>query len=171
MRRSCLEQTDGFDETLIAGEEPELCARLRARGFSILHIDAPMTRHDLSISRWSQYWRRATRAGYAYAQIAARTSRTAMPLWRSEARGNAVRTTVLIALAACASHQPLFVLSVYLGLIARSAWRARWKSTDVLSLLCYGAHSHFQQIPVFAGQLTYWLDVVRERRRGLIEYK
>ena len=68
MRRCALEQVDGFDPTLIAGEEPELCRRLRHCGYRILHIDSPMTGHDLNITRFSQYWRRALRAGHAYAK-------------------------------------------------------------------------------------------------------
>ncbi len=63
---------DGFDASLIAGEEPELCRRLRARGDQILHVDRPMTGHDLAMTRWQQYWRRAVRAGHAYAEVAAR---------------------------------------------------------------------------------------------------
>jgi cellulose synthase/poly-beta-1,6-N-acetylglucosamine synthase-like glycosyltransferase len=65
VRRKVLLEVGGFDESLIAGEEPELCRRIRARGHGILHIDCPMTGHDLQITRWSQYWKRATRAGQA----------------------------------------------------------------------------------------------------------
>ncbi len=72
MRRSALVQLEGYDPGLIAGEEPELCRRLRARGYRIVHIDAPMTRHDLNMTRFSQYWRRAMRAGYAYAEVSNR---------------------------------------------------------------------------------------------------
>src|SRR5580704_15151294 len=61
MRRTVLAETGGFDEGLIAGEEPELCRRIRALGHKILHIDRVMTGHDLQITRWSQYWKRAAR--------------------------------------------------------------------------------------------------------------
>ena len=54
MRRCALEQVDGFDPTLIAGEEPELCYRLRHCGYRIRHIDSPMTGHDLNITRFRQ---------------------------------------------------------------------------------------------------------------------
>src|SRR5580658_4341392 len=46
MRRAALLEVGGFDEGLIAGEEPELCRRMRARGSKILHIDHRMTGHD-----------------------------------------------------------------------------------------------------------------------------
>jgi glycosyltransferase involved in cell wall biosynthesis len=55
MQRRALLEVGGYDGGLIAGEEPELCRRLRARGYSILHIDHAMTQHDLHIMRWSQY--------------------------------------------------------------------------------------------------------------------
>jgi cellulose synthase/poly-beta-1,6-N-acetylglucosamine synthase-like glycosyltransferase len=170
-RRAALERVGGFNEILIAGEEPELCFRLRTRGLRILHIDAPMTGHDLAITRWSQYWRRAARAGYAYAQMAWRTRGEQLPLWSAEARGNALRALVLIALVAALPFSPLPATIILAALVVRSAWRSRWKSDDNFSLLCYGAHSHLQQLPIFAGQVAFWWDLVQNRRRGLIEYK
>ena len=80
MRREALVEVDGFDASLIAGEEPELCQRLRARGYQILHVDRPMTGHDLAMTHWRQYWRRAVRAGHAYAEVAARFRGTAVGL-------------------------------------------------------------------------------------------
>ena len=170
-RRAALEQVDGFNETLIAGEEPELCTRLRARGFQILHIDAPMTGHDLAITRWGQYWCRATRAGYAYSQMAWRTRGEQFPLWSAEARGNVLRALVLLALLAAIPFAPLPAMVILATLVARSAWRSRWKCKNNFSLLCYGAHSHLQQLPIFAGQVAFWWDLAQNRRRGLIEYK
>ncbi len=180
MRRDLLERANGFDDTLIAGEEPELCARLRGHGYQILHIDAPMTTHDLSISRFSQYWKRATRAGYAYAQLAERTSNYAQPMWRSETGRNAVRAVALVIAAvlvpltavALESRAVLIVsMALTLALVVRSAIRARWKSGDPLTLFCYAVHSHFQQLPIFAGQIAYRRDMASARRRELIEYK
>ena len=69
MRKSALVEAGGFDASLIAGEEPELCRRLRAHGYRIEHIDVPMTGHDLNMTRFRQYWLRAVRAGHAYAEI------------------------------------------------------------------------------------------------------
>ena len=90
MRRSILEQTAVLT-TLIAGEEPELCRRLRAAGHRILHLDVPMTGHDLGVKRWGQYWNRSVRTGHAYAEIAGRFAHTSDPLWLAESRRNLVR--------------------------------------------------------------------------------
>lgn len=71
MRRQAFDAVGGFDPALIAGEEPELCVRLRAAGWQVWRLDAEMTRHDAAIHRFGQWWKRARRAGHAYAEGAA----------------------------------------------------------------------------------------------------
>ncbi len=179
-RRRLLEETGGFDETLIAGEEPELCRRILAHGGSILHIDAPMTGHDLQISRWEQYWRRASRAGHAYAEVSARFADTSGQFWRADAVRNRRRALLLLLLPLLAIVAVVWTRSIlpfvlWLALMAsltlRTAWKARWKSSDWRTLLLYGMHSHLQQVPIFWGQTGYWLSRWRGSRRSLVEYK
>lgn len=67
MRMSALLEVDGFDDTSIAGEEPELCFRLREKDWKIERLDAEMTLHDANITRFKQWWQRSKRAGHAYA--------------------------------------------------------------------------------------------------------
>ena len=68
IRAVAMEAVGGFRDELIAGEEPELCIRLRAAGWLIWRLDVDMTRHDAAMTRFAQWWTRATRAGFAYAQ-------------------------------------------------------------------------------------------------------
>ncbi len=72
MRVPALERVGGFDPSLIAGEEPDLCLRLRALGYVVLRIDAEMTLHDAAMTRAAQWWRRMIRSGYAAAESLAR---------------------------------------------------------------------------------------------------
>ena len=58
----------GYNPTVIAGEEPELCVRIRRAGYTVYRLDHEMTLHDASMTKLSQYWQRAKRAGHAYAQ-------------------------------------------------------------------------------------------------------
>lgn len=180
IRRSVLETVKGYDERLIAGEEPDMCRRMRELGHVILHIDAPMTGHDLAMTRFGQYWKRARRTGYAYAEVSLRYKKTALPLWAAEAKRNLIRGAIfltsipgVIALSGLLrSFLPVIVLlALFLGLSVRSAYRFRWKSDSFLTCFLYGMHSHFQQIPIFLGQLDFSRDVARGVRRGLIEYK
>lgn len=68
MRYNPVAAIGGFREDLIAGEEPELCLRLRGQGWTIWRIDAEMTLHDAAILRFGQWWRRVERSGYAFAE-------------------------------------------------------------------------------------------------------
>ncbi len=180
MRRRALEQVGGYDNELIAGEEPEMCRRMRARGYRILHIDHPMTGHDLQMTRLSQYWKRATRAGHAFAEISRRFRDSDDPAWETDRKRNLLRgifwaASLAIALIVSALRFTLLPLALWSALLIalslRSAWKSRWKSHDVVTLLLYGVHSHLQQIPICIGQLRYALDQRRGNRRALIEYK
>ena len=68
MRRAAFVAVGGFRDDLIAGEEPELCVRLRAAGWQIWRIDAEMTLHDAAMTRFGQWWNRTRRGGFASAQ-------------------------------------------------------------------------------------------------------
>ncbi len=57
-------QAGGFDDTVLAGEEPELCSRIRRQGFQVLRIDVAMSWHDMNMHQLSQWWRRGVRSGY-----------------------------------------------------------------------------------------------------------
>ncbi len=93
-RIAALAQVDGFDARLIAGEEPELCARLRARAWKIWRLDAEMTLHDAAILHFRQWWLRAVRSGFGYYQVARATRDLPTPLYRRE-----LSRTILWALA------------------------------------------------------------------------
>jgi len=68
MRANALEEVGGYRVDLIAGEEPELCIRLRAAGWRVWRLDTDMVLHDAAITRFGQWWRRSVRNGYAFAQ-------------------------------------------------------------------------------------------------------
>jgi len=176
MRRAALESVGGFDETLIAGEEPEMCRRMRTLGWHIQHIDHPMTLHDLAITRFSQYWRRSLRAGYAFAAVSARFRDTSDPMWSEDARRNRLRglfwiATPLVALVASIARMSLLPLALWLLILvavaARTATQNRWKRAPWTTLLLYGFHSHLQQIPIFFGQLQFLFN----GKKALMEYK
>jgi len=179
MRRKALLRAQGFDESLIAGEEPELCRRMRAHGYQILHIDHPMTGHDLAVMHLSQYWRRATRAGHAYAEVSGRFRGSNDPSWSSERRSNLIRGSFwpvsLVVAILSGIHFGFIPIALWLALFAllsvRSAWKSHWKTDNKLTLLLYGIHSHLQQVPICVGQLQYELGKKRGKTKALIEYK
>ena len=140
-----------------------------------------MTGHDLAMASWAAYWRRAFRAGYAYAEVSEKLKDGPFPLWRREARRNRVHALALIgaalgglglALALESAWPAALALAFFAALSLRSACKNGWKAPhDIPTMLLYGVHSHLQQIPIFAGQMASRWDGWRRRRRALIEYK
>lgn len=180
IRRELLERIGGYNEHLIAAEDTELCSRIRATGSTILHVDRPMVRHDLAITRFSQYWRRAVRSGYAYAEVAEQISPYDAPVWYRNARRNRIQGAAMIALIAGGpilaikfrSFMPvLIVIAIISALALRTAIRTHWKKSPLSTRLLHGLHSHLVQIPLLFGQLKYQRDRARGKSSELIEYK
>jgi cellulose synthase/poly-beta-1,6-N-acetylglucosamine synthase-like glycosyltransferase len=180
VRREALAAVGGYNPLLIAGEEPDLCRRMRGLGYRILHIDEPMTLHDLAMFKFSQYWRRSVRTGYAYAEISNKYAKTDDPLWSAESRSNITRgvfwwwgpifAIVLSVLVHSVAPFALFLVAAFI-LIARTAAKVSRKTNSLKLLLAYSLHSHLQQVPILFGQIRYQ----KQRRRGgnaaIIEYK
>lgn len=75
MRISAVVEAGNFDPTVLAGEEPELCGRLRERGWRIRRIDAPMSVHDARIDGLRAWLRRLVRSGYGSLDVMLRGGR------------------------------------------------------------------------------------------------
>jgi GT2 family glycosyltransferase len=67
MRVAALQEVNGYTDYFIAGEEPEMCYRMRQRNWQIFRLDKEMTLHDANITHFRQWWKRANRAGFAVA--------------------------------------------------------------------------------------------------------
>ncbi|BCS95191.1 hypothetical protein DSLASN_08230 [Desulfoluna limicola] len=159
--RYALEETEGFDTELVAGEDPELSRRIRRKSWEILRIAAPMSTHDINMSTFRQYLKRAYRSGHAYAEIGLRFATSPDPLWLREllrvtARGGL--PLLLIAGGLLAGH-PVTGLFLALLIAARPFYSMRptiqkFACSRSLAVL-YAAHSAFVVFPQFAGVLRY----------------
>jgi GT2 family glycosyltransferase len=174
MRLASLRQVDGFRDDLIAGEEPELCLRLRDNGGAVHRIDAEMARHDAAMTRFGQWWKRAVRAGHAYAEVSHLTRQHPTGLWRREA-ASAWFWGVILPLVAFGMAWPtkgwsLLLLSGY-GVLAFRVWthaRSRWSAADAALATRFGVIAKFAHA---AGSIRYWSGRALGSRRELIEYK
>ncbi|WP_349367877.1 glycosyltransferase [Salinarimonas sp.] len=170
-RTSALGDVRGFRDDLIAGEEPELCVRLRSEGWTIWRIDAEMTLHDAALTRFAQWWRRSRRAGFAFAQGAWLHGAPPERHWTTETRralawGAALPVAALIG--AVASPAALLALLAYPAQVVRLALRAgprRRTSWEWAFFTTLG------KLPEALGALAFQRRRVFGRRADLIEYK
>lgn len=167
MRVSALQQVGGYRDGLIAGEEPELCVRLRQAGWFIHRLDAEMTLHDAAMIRFSQWWRRSKRAGHAFAEGAWLHGQLPERHWVRESQRALVWGLVLpmLVFGAAVGLSPwLFGLSVIypLQVLRLSRMPGGWRRAAFLVL---------GKFPEALGVLQFALGRMRGMRSGLIEYK
>ncbi len=176
IRATAFEEAGGFDPSMIAGEEPEMCVRLIQLGWQLERLGAPMGLHDANMYRFGQWWKRSVRNGYAYAGGAARHGRSAQRHDVRPTRSNWV-WGLLIPLFAAAAAWPTYGLSLaVLLLYPLWAWRiARGRRRDYgdkgSDALWYGLFCMIGKGPMALGQLRFLRDQCLGRRAKLIEYK
>lgn len=175
VRVSAFREVGGYDPTLIAGEEPELCLRLRRRGHRIVRIDREMTLHDAAMTRFEQWWKRAVRAGHAYAEGAYRHGRGPERHWVRETARLAFYGAALpaasISLAPVTLGTSLGLLSAYPVSALRSYRASRRSGHDVRSSAIYAAFTTLAKFPEAQGAARFALDRLRGRTSHIIEYK
>ncbi len=165
-----------YDPTLIAGEDPELCLRVRRAGWQVIRLDQEMTRHDAAMHHFSQWWTRATRAGHAYAEnfhmhggapehYRAKELRSilfwggAVPL---AAAGLAPLTLGLSVVGAAAGY----------GVLTSRIYRYRRQHGDSPGdARLYAAATALGKLAQMRGVARYVANRARGRRGELIEYK
>jgi GT2 family glycosyltransferase len=172
IRASAFEAVGGYREDVIAAEDDELSVRLRASGWHIWRLQSEMTLHDASMKHFSQWWRRALRCGYAFAQGA--YLHGAPPecyfVWESRR----ARLWGLWLPLGC------LVASLFLYPLGLAAWliyplqvlRQTARNTGTLSQRI--TISFFQvtaRFPEALGQIKFKRDYFLGRRGRLIEYK
>jgi len=177
IRADAFRAAGGYAEDLIAGEDPELSARLRGAGHAVVRIDVAMTRHDAAIHHLRAYWIRSKRGGHAVAEVAERHRETR--LFARHLRSIAIWGALLPAAAVVALVLPgfsgapvLLAIAALFGLqvarIARSQEPARFTQRDAL---LWAACCLLSQPAKALGALQYLGSRLRGRRQRLIEYK
>jgi cellulose synthase/poly-beta-1,6-N-acetylglucosamine synthase-like glycosyltransferase len=165
----------GFDPSVMAGEEPQLCLRLRNEGWKILRIDAEMTLHDAAILQWGQWWRRAVRSGYGALDVYTRFPINGERLFARSTRSAqlwAIGWPVAVVVAACFAWQAAVLVALALpAQILRLGLRALRRGKSPSTALAYGALTMIGKWAWVVGQFRYRRDRAAGHTGRLIEYK
>jgi GT2 family glycosyltransferase len=172
MRAAAFAAAGGFNPALIAGEEPELCVRLRAAGWQVWRLDHEMTLHDAAMTRFGQWWKRARRAGHAAAEgmalHGAPPERHGVAQTRRALVWGLMLPVLALAGAVLVSPWALLLLLVYPVQILRLARRygmgsrLGWERAVLMTM---------GKFPEAIGALEFRLRRLMGRPTGLIEYK
>ena len=165
-----------FDGAMIAGEEPELCYRLRCAGHQIVRLDREMTLHDAALTRFAQWWRRNARAGHAYAECAYLHGAEPERLHVREVISILVWGLGLPVAAIAASFASpglgLALAAGYAVLAARIYRHRRRRGDTSRDAFLYAGATVLGKLAQLQGVAQFaWNRLVIRRRTPLIEYK
>jgi GT2 family glycosyltransferase len=172
VRAEAFEKSGGFRGSLIAGEEPELCVRVRAAGWKVYRLDEEMGFHDADMHRFSQWWRRSVRTGYAFAEGAALHGKPPERHWVRESRRAWVWGAVL-PVASAASSVALWPWGLLAwGIFPLQAARIALQAGGGLrNRLLRAVFLVFGKIPEAIGQVKFFVARYLGRSVQLIEHK
>lgn len=177
-----LEDIGGYDAGMIAGEDPDMAARLREQGARLARIDAEMTLHDAAILEFRQWWMRCKRAGHAFAELASRHPDLRDPDYRRNCQRILVWGIVMPALfgvaliAAIGTGHVVAWLGAALSLLvwpAKMAQIALAKSRTLPPRIAVasGIFLMLGKFPELLGLLQFRRNRAHGQSSGLIEYK
>ena len=173
VRSSAFMEIHGYKESLIAGEEPELCVRLRKEGWKIWRLDEEMALHDAAMTHFNQWWRRTMRGGYAFAEGTYLHGQPPEYHWVKESRRAWIWGLLIpligLLLTSFSWVYGLLLMSLYIFQIARLAIRNQ-----------HQGHSHswtiaffmvLAKFPEMLGQIKFQYHRYSGHTTKLIEYK
>lgn len=172
MRAEIFAAMEGFRSNMIAGEEPELCVRLRTAGWRVWRLDSEMALHDAAMTHFRQWWQRSLRAGHAFAEGAFLHGASPQQHWLRESRrawlwGLGIPVVIAVASLLLGWFGLLLLLVYPLQVVrlarkgARSA-RDNWLQAGFLVL---------GKFPEMLGQVKFLLGRFGAGKASLIEYK
>ena len=171
-RVESLKAVGGYRDDLIAGEEPELCVRLRENNWKIVRIDHAMASHDADIHRFGQWWNRSVRAGHAYANIVYIHFNSPKSIWKRELARSIAWGFLLpcIILAIFLYSWPLGVAAValYPAQVVRIMLRSRMQPLEGFKYSVLLVATKFSEA---FGALRFFYRQATGQTQKLIEYK
>ena len=175
IRGGAFTKVGGYASHVIAAEDDELGIRLRAAGGVLQRIDQNATLHDADMYRFKQWWIRATRCGYAYAQVSSLhrslgERKFVRELKRAGLLG-AIVPTGAVALGLTIPSLFWLVVGLYPINAARIAWGSRRRGFSWADSAAWGASCALAPIPQALGAARYYLHLLFDKRPEIIEHK
>lgn len=168
IRVSAFTDVGGFRDDLIAGEEPELCVRLRNAGWKIWRLEAEMTLHDADMTRFTQWWKRTMRCGFTYAQGVHELERECQREYGRVLLWGGVLPVVILLGVLWWGPLGMWPALVYPLQVIRNTVKSEpvtWPNFIYALFLTIG------KIPEMAGMLKYYFNRIFRITNRLIEYK
>ncbi len=169
MKADVFVEVGGFDEDLIAGEEPEFYKRIRGAGYKLTCLEEKIGEHDGDIRGFGQWWTRTVRTGFSYANAAEwgrwERARRSLIFWGGLLPGLIILSSFLatpLFATLLSLLYPIQILRIFVKL------NIPYSSNDRLLFAFFCILSKF---PEFLGFLKYHYAKTFGKKQEIIEYK
>jgi len=170
IKRQVFEEMQGFDESLIAGADPELYFRISQAGYDLYCLSVDMGTHDSNMQHFSQYWNRSVKTGYGYAHNKYqwggwdRQYKSAM-VW-----GGAIPSVILLGVLSGYFYTVLALIVYPLQIIRifLQPFKMNLKNKDKLIYASFCVLGKFSE---FRGIIRYYWVSFLKKEQSIIEYK
>lgn len=172
VRSAVFQQVGGFNPALICSEDEDFVIRLRQADHIAWRIPRIMTRHDLAMTRFSQWWKRTARTGHGFAEV----GRMHKPhfqkeLWRVWIYGGALPVLAVLGLLTGALWFTVLAALAYGVNWLRTAQGLTRQGLPTATALHHAAFFTLSKPANMQGVLTYYWRWFRGLDIRLIEYK
>ncbi len=172
VRQEVLEATGGFRDDVIAAEDDEFCIRARQNGWRIHRLPVPITFHNLGMTSFAQWWKRAERAGHGYAQVGhLHQGYFQAQRWRVYFYGFALPVIFIAALVVDVPFVAAVVACIYAVSWLRTARGLSNDALDVGTAAQYALFLSISKFPAIVGLARYHWRRLTGKNVQLIEYK
>ena len=175
MRVAAIKEVNAYNPILIAGEEPEMCHRLRIKGWKIYRLDEEMTLHDAAITKFSQWWKRVSRGGFAFALVSWLHRKSIPKIWVRETLRPVFWGLILPLVFILGLLSQIAILIVLPLILIFLLWikitAKSLKSMSVTQSVKYGFFMVMAKFAEATGVLKWLKDKMLQKRSTLIEYK
>lgn len=167
VKANIFKELNGFNETLIAGEEPEFYGRVRKQGYTVQCLEFFMGTHDCAMTSFSQWWTRTVKTGFGFANA------QKWGAWQSRQRSILVWTLFIPLFIFLASSFELSFITlglIYPIQIVKIALKSNIPY-DFSNKLLDAFFCVFSKFPQLIGMIKYQLSRLSGQQNKNIEYK
>lgn len=170
VRAHAFKSVGGYRNELIAGEDVDFCLRLEGHGKRVL-LPERMTLHDADMHSFGQWWRRAVRAGHAYAHI---NDQHPGHFLRELRRAVFYAGILPIAAIFCLFAAPMglwLIAAIYAANYVRTARGLRQNGQPLVEALHHSVFLFLSKWPNLIGMSVFYRRKLRKAEMQIIEYK
>ena len=175
VRAEAFKAVGGYNNRVIAAEDDDLSVRLRLAGGELWCLDRICSLHDANMYQFRQWWQRAKRCGYAFAQVSSLHGKSPEKKFVKQIRSvwlhGLILPLVAITLTIPSHGLSLLLFCRYPLSAFKVAYQTHAMGFPWTDSFTWGASCSVSAFPAVLGTMQFYLNQLVSRDHQIIEYK